>query len=135
VVTIKVTATDTAKASVSCQFKMRVYAGSTDVEENRNQLPKESQLFQNYPNPFNPSTTIEYQIPPSPFSEKGEKGGFVSLKVFDILGREVATLVNEKKPEGSYTVQWNAIGMSSGIYFYQLKTRSFTETKKLILIK
>jgi len=135
VATIKVTATDTANASVSCQFKIRVHAGSTIVEEDKNELPKESQLFQNYPNPFNPTTTIRYEIPSSLFSQMGEQGGFVSLKVYDLLGCEVAVLVNEQKPAGTYSVQWNAIGMSSGIYFYRLQAGSFAETKKLVLMK
>jgi photosystem II stability/assembly factor-like uncharacterized protein len=83
-------------------------------------------LSQNYPNPFNPSTIINYQIP---------KAGFVTLKVYDILGREVAELVNKEKVAGSYKVNFNAENLSSGIYFYQLKTKEFSETKKMMLIK
>ncbi len=83
-------------------------------------------LFQNYPNPFNPSTTIRYSIPASEF---------VTLKVYDVLGNEVATLVNEEKPAGSYETEFNAVGLSSGIYFYQLQAGNFTQTKKLILMK
>jgi hypothetical protein len=99
------------------------------------ELPKYYALNQNYPNPFNPITTIEYQIPLSPFSEKGERGGFVSLKVYDLLGREVATLVNEQQPAGIYTKHWNASEMPSGVYFYRLQAGTFTETKKLILLR
>ena len=83
-------------------------------------------LRQNYPNPFNPATTITYQIP---------ERSFVTLKVYDILGNEVATLVNEEKPAGSYEVEWNALSLPSGIYFYQLRANNFIESKKMILLK
>jgi hypothetical protein len=88
--------------------------------------PEDYTLFQNYPNPFNPSTTIKYQI-----SEQS----FVTIKVYDVLGNEVATLVNEEKPAGVYEVEWNATGLPSGVYFYQLQTNDFLETKKMILMK
>ena len=83
-------------------------------------------LENNYPNPFNPTTTITYQIP---------ELNFVSLKVYDVLGNEIATLVNEEKPAGNYEVEFYGVGLTSGIYFYKLKTGSFAETKKMILIK
>ncbi|HSP88659.1 MAG TPA: T9SS type A sorting domain-containing protein, partial [Ignavibacteriaceae bacterium] len=83
-------------------------------------------LSQNFPNPFNPTTNIEFHIPGS---------GFVSLKVYDVLGREIATLVNEEKPAGSYEVEFNATSLSSGIYFYELKAGNFIQTRKMILIK
>ena len=89
-------------------------------------IPNEFILKQNYPNPFNPSTTIKYQIP---------ENGFVSLKVYDVLGNEITTLVNEEKLAGSYEVEFNAEGLTSGIYFYKLQFNSFTETKKMILMK
>jgi hypothetical protein len=105
------------------------------------ELPDEFALHQNYPNPFNPSTKIKYQIPASslnPFS-KGE-GTFVTLKVYDILGNEVATLVNEEQTPGVYEVEFNVAQVSrpeitSGIYFYQLRTGEFNQTKKMILLK
>lgn len=84
------------------------------------------ELKQNYPNPFNPSTTINFSIP---------KNGFVSLKVFDINGREVESLINEDKPAGSYEVNFNASNLSSGTYFYKLNTSSFSSVKKMTLIK
>jgi hypothetical protein len=84
------------------------------------------ELHQNYPNPFNPMTNIRFRI---------GKFGFVSLKVYDILGREVAALVNEEKPAGSYEVIFDGSGLGSGLYFYQLKTREFVQTKKAILLK
>lgn len=98
----------------------------TDVNEEITYIPSSIILEQNYPNPFNPSTTIQFQIPNS---------SFVNLNVYDILGREVATLVNEEKPVGSYEVEFNASQLSSGVYFYTLKAGIFIETKKLILMK
>lgn len=83
-------------------------------------------LSQNYPNPFNPVTTINYQIP---------ERGFVTLKVYDVLGNEVATLTNEEKLAGSYKIELNAPDLPSGIYFYRLRTSSFVQTKKMILLK
>jgi spore germination protein YaaH len=96
-------------------------------------------LFQNYPNPFNSTTKIKYEFPrsasgTSPFS-KGGIGGFVSLKVYDILGNEVATLVNEEKPTGNYEVEFDGSKISSGIYFYMLKAGGNRFTKKMCLIK
>jgi hypothetical protein len=98
----------------------------TGVEDQINEIPSQFILEQNYPNPFNPSTIISFSIPASEF---------VTLKVYDILGREIATLVNEEKPAGSYEVNFDASALSSGIYFYTLKAGKFTETKKLILMK
>mgnify|MGYP000624346988 CR=1 FL=1 len=86
----------------------------------------EYRLNQNYPNPFNPTTTISFTIPTT---------SNVSLKVFNILGKEVATIVNETKIAGNYSVKFNAEGLSSGIYFYQLTTENFTATKKFTLLK
>ncbi len=82
--------------------------------------------LQNYPNPFNPITTIEFSIPQS---------GVVNLAVYNILGEQVATLLNEEKPSGKYSVQFNANSLASGIYFYTIQAGSFVETKKMILIK
>ncbi len=88
-------------------------------------------LSQNYPNPFNPSTTIKYSIP----SVGTSLMKFVQLKIYDILGNTVATLVNENKPAGSYEAKFNASQLPSGIYFYKLKAGSFTETKKMMVVK
>ncbi len=99
----------------------------TDVADQHSDVdPTEFRLYQNYPNPFNPSTEIRYQIP---------SAGHVSLKVFDLLGREVATLVNEIKQPGTYRVTWNALGYASGVYFYQLMAETFRQTKRLLLLK
>jgi len=89
-------------------------------------LPEQFSLEQNYPNPFNPSTTINFSIPAS---------DFVTLKVFNVLGSEVATLVNEQKEPGSYQVSFNANNYSAGIYFYNLSAGNFIETRKMILLK
>jgi len=83
-------------------------------------------LDQNYPNPFNPSTMISFNLP---------QNAFVTLKVYDVLGNEVVTLVNEEKPAGSYEIDFNAAKLSSGIYFYTLRAGSYKQTKKLILMK
>ncbi|HEY6436738.1 MAG TPA: T9SS type A sorting domain-containing protein [Ignavibacteriaceae bacterium] len=99
----------------------------TSVEdETQGNIPDEFKLFQNYPNPFNPSTNITFRI---------AEFGFVSLKVYDILGNEVATIVDEYKPAGNYAVEFTAEGLTSGIYFYKLIVGDFAETKKMILIK
>jgi hypothetical protein len=108
------------------------YSNSVEVSFMK---PTEFSLSQNYPNPFNPSTTIQYSIPPSPFYEKGERGGFVTLRIFDIVGREVAVLVNETKEAGSYEVEFNASYLASGIYFYRIQAGSFRAVKKLVLTK
>ncbi len=102
------------------------YTETTGVENNNNNLPNDFSLMQNYPNPFNPSTKISYQLP---------VGSNVTLKVYDMLGNEVETLVNEEKTIGSYEVNFDASKLSSGVYFYRLTAGSFIETKKLILIK
>ena len=96
-------------------------------------IPKGFSISQNYPNPFNPSTKIKFEIPISPISF-GERHG-VRLVIFDILGREVETLINEQLKPGTYEVDWNAAGYSSGIYFYKLIAGDFTETKRMVLIK
>ncbi|NNG26723.1 MAG: T9SS type A sorting domain-containing protein [Ignavibacteriaceae bacterium] len=88
--------------------------------------PSAFSLNQNYPNPFNLSTEISYWL---------LKQAFISLKVYDVLGNEIASLVNEEKPTGKYKVDFNAAGLTSGIYFYQLKSGSFIQTKKMILMK
>jgi hypothetical protein len=96
------------------------------VDEDGNHIHNYS-LSNNYPNPFNPSTIFEYNLP---------HFGFVTLKVYDMLGREIATLVNEEKPAGSYKLEFNAEDLASGIYYYQIKVgNEFVETRKMILMK
>ncbi len=99
------------------------YPVSTKTEE---RLPTKFSLEQNYPNPFNPSTSIQYAL---------SKRQFVTLKVYDVLGNEIVTLVNEHKPAGIYEVNFYATRLSSGIYFYRLKAGKFIQTKKMLIIK
>jgi peptidoglycan/xylan/chitin deacetylase (PgdA/CDA1 family) len=113
--------------------------------ENELALVDEYELFQNYPNPFNPSTKIKYTIPtsllnPSPYQGEGNRERSVTLKVYDILGNEVATLVNKEQPAGTYEVEFNSEheslrAIASGVYFYQLRAGTFVETKKMSLLK
>jgi hypothetical protein len=100
--------------------------GPTGVESISNEIPTEYSLEQNYPNPFNPSTKIEYSVP---------EQSFVQLKVYDILGNEVATLVSEDQAAGNYRADFSGINLTSGTYFYKIQVGSFIETKKMILIK
>ena len=104
------------------QFE-KLYVG---VDESSGEKELTYNLGQNYPNPFNPVTTIEFQI---------AKPGFISLKVYDILGKEIETLINEKKSTGTYKVEFNGKNLSSGIYFYRLQAGSFVSTKKFVLLK
>ncbi|MCE1164648.1 MAG: T9SS type A sorting domain-containing protein, partial [Bacteroidetes bacterium] len=97
------------------------------------EVPSGYELFQNYPNPFNPVTKIRFNV-----AENGKwksDNGFVTLKVYNILGMEVATLVNERLQPGTYETAWNAAGMSSGIYFYSLRSGNFSSTKRMIILK
>jgi len=99
--------------------------GVTDISDG-SQVPVKFILNQNYPNPFNPSTIIKYAIPSRQYT---------ILKVYDVLGNEVATLVNEVKPAGNYVVAFDGTGLPSGIYFYQLITDSYINTKKMVLLR
>jgi agmatine deiminase len=112
-------------------YKFLVINNVTEVADNLQ--PVEFYLSQNYPNPFNPTTKIKYQIPASLNPSKG--GTLITLKVYDILGNEVATLVNEEKPAGSYEIEFNATGLSSGVYFYKLRAGNFIQTKKMVLLR
>jgi len=101
--------------------------GVTFIDGNSNiDMPKRFILSQNYPNPFNPTTRIKYEVP---------KSSFVTIKIFNILGKEVASLVNENKKAGDYNVEFNASKLSSGVYFYQMTSSNFSSSKKMILLK
>ncbi len=133
---------DTAYAGVMGSgdvFAVRRYVRSTtDVgERSSDQIPVSPSLGQNYPNPFNPSTSIKYQIPStnSPLEFGNSRLGFVSLKVYDLLGREVATLVKEVKGSGEYQVQFDASRLSSGVYLYRLESGSMRIAKRLVLMR
>jgi len=96
------------------------------VKQSDGNIVKDYILYQNFPNPFNPSTRIRYQIP---------ELSFVTLKVYDVLGNAIATIVNEEKSAGSYDIDFNGDGLTSGIYFYQLRVGNFTQTRKMMLLK
>ena len=102
------------------------FSTTATIVADKNLLPDRFELLQNYPNPFNPQTTFEFRV-----------SGlvFVSFKIFDVLGREVATLVNEIRPPGSYTVRWDASKLPSGFYFFRLHAGDFIETRKMVLLK
>jgi hypothetical protein len=99
---------------------------SVDVADDIKTVPSEFRLEQNYPNPFNPVTSFKYGIP---------TGGHVTLKIYDILGREISALVNEEKSAGEYNIQFDASSLASGVYYYQLKCNENISTKKMILQK
>ena len=95
-------------------------------DQDQSNTPESFELSQNYPNPFNPNTTIKFQLP---------KDGMVTLKVYDILGNEVATLINEQIPQGNYSINFNANSLASGVYIYKIQAGSFVNSKKMILLK
>jgi len=99
---------------------------STGVESERSSGPREFSLEQNYPNPFNPSTTIRYSV---------SQTGWASLRVFDVLGREIAMLLDEMKSPGTYQLVWNAKNAPSGVYFYKLNIGGMTETRTMQVVK
>ncbi|MGE5498328.1 MAG: T9SS type A sorting domain-containing protein, partial [Syntrophothermus sp.] len=99
---------------------------SAGRENGKRDLPRSYTLEQNYPNPFNPSTKISFSIP---------EGRWVKLTVYDIIGREITTLVNEYKPMGSYTVEFNAGHLTSGVYVYTIQAGEFSYSKKLLLLR
>ncbi len=96
------------------------------VNSEANSIPEKSALYQNYPNPFNPVTSIKFDLP---------KSTFVTLKVYDMLGKEAAVLINEEREAGSYNVNWNATEYPSGVYFYTIETKGFSETKRMVILK
>jgi hypothetical protein len=112
------------KSSVGSEYSNEVSLNLTGVK--KEVLPREYSLSQNYPNPFNPTTTIGYQLPIS---------GYLTLKVYNLLGQEVATIFEGVQSAGNYSVTFDANGLTGGIYFYQLKAGSFVENKKFILLK
>ena len=107
-------------------FSLKYTNVVTSLDNNNSQVISEYKLRQNYPNPFNPTTTISYSVP---------KESFVTIKVFDSLGKLVETLVNRTKPVGNYSLVFNANKLASGIYYYQLKAGNYVETKKMVLLK
>jgi hypothetical protein len=102
------------------------YIPTTTAVSRQSAVVKDFALFQNYPNPFNPSTKVEFSVP---------KSTFVTVKVFNLLGEEVATLASQEFHAGRYTVDWNASSAPSGVYFYRLTAGSFVDTKKMLLLR
>lgn len=113
-------------ASNGSNLYRRLYTEAINVKKISTEISNQYRLNQNYPNPFNPSTTIRYQIP---------KEQFVNLNVFDITGKELETLVNERQSPGTYEVSWNAEKYSSGVYFYKIESEGYTDTKRMLLVK
>ena len=105
---------------------LSVVSNVVGVQNNNNNIPASYNLMQNYPNPFNPSTKISFALP---------KAGNVKLAVFDILGNEVATVLNGLQTAGNHTVDFNAASLSSGVYFYKIQAGDFSSTKKMLLVK
>ena len=116
---------DTALDGSADAFILK-FSSTVDIKKISNEIPVKYSLHQNYPNPFNPTTNIRYDIP---------KSSFVKITVYNILGKELATLVNEKLSAGSYEVDWDATSYTSGVYFYKLITDNFVDVKKMLLIK
>jgi hypothetical protein len=114
-------------------YKRDPTGNTIGIKNITSEIPSSYSLHQNYPNPFNPTTKIKFDII-TPHLNKGGQGG-VSLKIFDILGKEVATLVNEQLAPGTYSVDFDATNFPSGIYFYRLETPEFVQTNKMILLK
>jgi hypothetical protein len=114
---------DSAEIANTWNQNLGVITGITPIST---QIPNEYKLSQNYPNPFNPVTKINYSLP---------KSGFVTMKVYDMLGREVVKLINENKVAGDYSFDFNASSLTSGVYFYRLEVNGFVDTKKMMLLK
>ena len=110
---------------ITCNF-VSLEEMITSVAQEPSHLPERFVLNQNYPNPFNPNTTISFSL---------SSQLFVSLKVFDLIGREVASLISQELSAGTHSIQWNAEGLTSGVYFYRLQTDKFTGMKKLVLLR
>lgn len=118
------------------KYSIRCIKDSPTGIENESNSNFRFQLHQNYPNPFNPTTKIKFTIPQSNSPlPGGASGELVTLKIYDVLGNEITILVNEEKTTGDYEVEFSAEGLTSGIYFYQLKAENYLETKKMLLIK
>ncbi|MGA2668719.1 MAG: T9SS type A sorting domain-containing protein [Ignavibacteria bacterium] len=110
------------------------YIIPTGIKQISSEIPSSFKLYQNYPNPFNPETKIKFSIPDFPLA-KGVRGMGVLLSVYDILGHEIITLVNEQLKPGTYEVQWDASRSASGVYFYRIEADNFIDSKKMLVIK
>ena len=119
-----ISVTDDSGAVASDSLLVEIFQ-STGIENSDEQIPLSFKLYQNYPNPFNPTTTIEFSLPTSEF---------VSLKIYNILGEEMATLVSERLPAGKYKHNWDASGLASGVYLYRIQAGDYADTKKMVLL-
>ncbi|MBT8380042.1 MAG: T9SS type A sorting domain-containing protein [Ignavibacteria bacterium] len=123
---IKIFSNDLNQPVVEIPITIEMLENIVTNKEENGFTPQDFALEQNYPNPFNPSTSINYSI---------KERSLVSLKIYDVLGNEVTTLVNEIKPPGVYTIRFNASLLTSGVYFYKLSAGNFNQTKKMILLR
>jgi hypothetical protein len=119
--TLSNTVTSPTRPNIQLTMNLAMSTGNNTIG-----TPKEFALYQNYPNPFNPVTKIRYELPIS---------GFATLKVYDMLGKEVATIVNEDKKAGRYIVDFDGTNLASGVYFFKFQVASFVQTRKMILLK
>ena len=137
--------TDTRDGSTEIYYKRNPTGNPEGIVNINSEIPKSFSVSQNYPNPFNPSTKIRFSVPDNvsplyarprmnPSGERGA-GGFITLSVYDVLGRQVSSLVSENLKPGTYEVDWNASNFPSGVYYYKLSAGSTTQTKKMVLIK
>ena len=115
-----------ADLQANCVAARNKYNTVLGISSFNSQIPEVYSLSQNYPNPFNPSTNIKFAI---------TKSGFTSLKVYNMLGKEVSRLVNSNLQAGSYELNWDASAFTSGVYFYKLESNGFAETKRMLLVK
>ena len=110
---------------------IELICNNTSIGNEGNKIPTEFKLYQNYPNPFNPVTKIRFEVP----LIKGGLKGVVSLKIYDVLGKEITTLVNEKKSPGSYEISFDGSNLPSGVYYYKIIANEFSDVKCMIIIK
>jgi hypothetical protein len=127
----------TSYTLIGCMLNGVVYGDTTltGITNLNTGIPDKFSLYQNYPNPFNPTTKIKFDVAKSSPLIPLQRGKFVKLVVFDLLGKEVETLVNEQLAPGTYSVDWDASAFPSGVYFYKLSAGDFTDTKRMVLIK
>jgi hypothetical protein len=124
--TIVLTNGDNFDGAANIWWEIDKYAQLTGIEDVTATIITEFVLHQNYPNPFNPSTTIEFTLP---------KAEFTSLKVYNILGKEVSTLISKKLNQGNHTYQFDGKNLASGVYYYRLEAGNYVETRKMIYLK
>jgi hypothetical protein len=129
--TVNVTGTEVGGPRTHTRSFTLVVTNVTGISNNNQNIPDKFALYQNYPNPFNPETKIKFDIPSNVRRETSD----IKLIIYDILGKEIATLVNESLQPGTYEVTFDASNLSSGMYFYRLTASEYTNTKKLILLK